>query len=488
MEKIKVTASGNFENKKSWAGIKKHLEHDAKIEHKNKFLNTEESKKLRQYNRHKILIDYESFVNTEFGSYVKEHDKNLKDKKHAYGSVDRFLKVDSTGKQRKLQPAQAYVEKFADEENYHKILKELQKELLHCYYPGQNTTLTAEQAQHEALKAVANGLENYADGFNNRNPNLKMFEYYTHLDEKGAPHLHARVMPFYQAQSKTKAGRVKKPSWSLNRALRAQYGGLSGNNKQRLSKFRQQEDQALISSMNNAFENYLGKDTLKLYRKTEVEQYVTTGISHEEYTAEKNNELKQKIIDKQAKIKEQDNEIAQNDITLFGQNRTIIDNTDAIKRQQKDIDDNESLKRQQQKDIDHNESLKKQQQTDIDANNLTKKQQEQEITENTQKIKQYREMIKRFKASLKKLSDKFSAEIISTTKKLMMYFNGKRVDINVSIDEVPQKLHDIADVSENLVDYYKSGQATKSEVTQSKPQVNKQPVPKQKQQEDDLEL
>ncbi len=46
MTQILTTASGNFDNKKSWNGIKKHLEHDPNITHKNKFLNTDESKQL----------------------------------------------------------------------------------------------------------------------------------------------------------------------------------------------------------------------------------------------------------------------------------------------------------------------------------------------------------------------------------------------------------------------------------------------------------
>lgn len=467
MEKIKVTASGNFENKKSWAGIKKHLEHDAKINHKNDYLNTEESKKLRQYNRHKILIDYESFVNTEFSSYVKEHDKNLKDKKHAYGSVDRFLKVDSTGKQRKLQPAQAYVEKFADEENYQKILKELEKKLLHCYYPGQNTTLTQEQAHHEALKAVANGLENYADGFNKRNPNLKMFEYYTHLDEKGAPHLHAHVMPFYQAQGKTKAGRVKKPSWSLNRALRAQYGGTPKENKQRLSKFRQQEDQALIFSMNMAFENYLGKNKLKLFRKTDSKE-VATGLNHDEYIAKIQNDvaLDVQIKNKQNTINQQNIDINQNNIVLSAQKNTLKTNDDKLKKQAEEITKND-------KKLNNQKAI-------ITSNDKRIVSGEAYLKEQKEKFKSYYEKVEKLKQKFGEILDKFSKSMLQRVKTLLTGAINKDIKNSLQLDELPDSLRLVADETESALKDSKT--ILKESVQNTKPKQQKL------KEEDDLEL
>lgn len=467
MEKIKVTASGNFENKKSWAGIKKHLEHDDKINHKNEYLNTDESKKLRQYNQHKILINYHDFVNSAFGSYVKEHDKNLKDKKHAYGSVDRFLKVDSTGKQRKLQPAQAYVEKFADEENYHKILKELQKELLHCYYSGQNTTLTLEQAHHEALKAVANGLENYADGFNKRNPNLKMFEYYTHLDEKGAPHLHARVMPFYQPQGKTKTGKAKKPSWSLNKALQAQYGGTSKDNKQRLSKFRKQEDEALISSMNKAFENYLGKDKLKLFRKTDSKE-VATGLNHEEYVAKKQNDaaLDIQIKNEQNTLNQQNTNIDQNNIVLSAQEKTLKTNDDKLKKQAEEITKND-------KKLNNQKAI-------ITSNDKRIVSGEAYLKEQEGKIKSSYEKAKKLKQKLWKIMDKFSETMLNRVKTLLTGVINKNIKNDLQLDELPDSLRLIADETESALNDSKTILKESAQNTKPKQQKLKQ--------EDDLEL
>lgn len=467
MEEIKVTASGNFENKKAWSGIKKHLEHDTKINHKNDYLNTAESKKLRQYNQHKILINYHDFVNSAFGSYVKEHDKNLKDKKHAYGSVDRFLKVDSTGKQRKLQPAQVYVEKFADEENYQKILQQLEKTLMKMQYPGQNTTLTQEQAHDEALKAVANGLEQYADGFNDRNPNLKMFEYYTHLDEKGAPHLHARVMPFCASTGRTKGGKLKKPSWSLNKALQAQYGGTSKDNKQRLSRFRKQEDEALISSMNTAFENYLGKDKLKLFRKTDSKK-VATGLNHEEYIAKKKNDvvLGMLIAQNQDTLKQQNKDIDQNNIVLSAQKNTQKANDDKLKKQAEKITKND-------KKLNNQNAI-------ITSNNKLIVSQEAYLKEQEGKIKSYFERAKKLKQDFSKIMDKFSKFMLRQVKTLLTVTTDKNIRNDLQLNELPDSLRLVADETEDALNKSKIMLKENTQCTNSKQQRSKE--------EDDLEL
>jgi len=467
MEEIKVTASGNFENKKSWAGIKKHLQHDDKIEHKNKFLNTEESKKLRPYNQHKILINYYDFVNSAFGSYVEEHDVGLKDKKHAYGSVDRFLKVDSTGKQRKLQPAQAYVEKFSDEENYQKILQQLEKALMGMRYSGQNTNLTAEQAHHEALKAIANGLADYADGFNIRNPNLKMFEYYTHLDEKGAPHLHACVMPFYQPQGRTKAGKVKKPSWSLNRALREQYGGTAKENKQRLSKFRKQEDEALISSMNSTLGRYLGQNRIILFRKTDNKE-VATGLNHDEYIAKKQNDvaLDIQIKSKQNVLDQQNADINQNNIVLSAQQNTLKTNNDKLQKQKEQI-------------IKNDDSLNKQK-TEIASNGEIISNQEKQLVEQDKKLALYREKYKRLKQKFLKIISGFSKLMFNRVKKVLTQVVDEKIANDLKLEELPDDLRLIADETESALNESKT--ILKESVQNTKPKQQKL------KQEDDLEL
>lgn len=302
---LAVTASGNFDNKKSPSGLRKHMEHDNKLNHTNSYLNTETSKDLRKFNRHKILIDYEKFTEKTFAEFVKQHDENTLDKRKKFGSVKRFLQVDNQGKQRKNSPAQMYVEKLADEKTYWTFEKELEQKVKKARFtsgPNKGKNPTADQAQGIALTVIANGLRKYADEFNQRNSNIKMFEYWVHMDEKGAAHLHAVTMPISQPKGKTKTGKVKKTSWSLNRALGEQYGNF-GKNKENLKKFRKQEDQALIDCMNEVLEKQLGlKNTFKLIRKTEKDQSLEVGQDHEVYKAkmEKIAELDKEIATKQA--------------------------------------------------------------------------------------------------------------------------------------------------------------------------------------------
>lgn len=301
MTQILTTASGNFDNKKSWAGLKKHLEHDPKLNHKNKYLNTNESKALRKYNRHAVLIDYDKFCEKNFLPYVEDHDAHIKDKKRQFGSVKRFLEVDNTGKSRKLQPAQLYTEKFSDEKSYKNFTKTLFNTV-----KKQFPEYSDDEVKKRAYKIVNAGLMVYANGFNKRNPHLKMFEYYTHIDELGAPHLHSRVMPFVKPNGTTKKGRRKKPSWSLNRALGAQYGNF-GKNKENLKKFRQQEDEAMIDAMNFVLAKTCDfkKPVFKLIRKTDKNASLETGLSHEVYKAkeQKIDELNAQIQAKQNTLK-----------------------------------------------------------------------------------------------------------------------------------------------------------------------------------------
>lgn len=321
---METTASGNFDNKKSWSGLRKHMEHDPNIQHENEFLNTEESKQLRKYNTHKVLIDYDDFTEKAFGSFVKEHDTHMIDKTRKFGSVKRFLRVNDRGQLRSTQPAQAYMEKLSNKYDWHDFRDKLIKRLQHYKWTSgskKGQFLTADEAKNVAYITIAKGLEKYADGFNERNPNLKMFEYYTHLDEEGAPHLHAKVMPFVQPQGLTKKGRMKKPSFSLNTALATQYKR-KRYNKANLHKFREQEDNALINSMNAELEKRLGiKEAFKLIRKTEIDESLETGLDHDVYKA-KASEIHK--LEQQKQKNEQ--KIAEQSKTLNNQAKTLAEN------------------------------------------------------------------------------------------------------------------------------------------------------------------
>ena len=340
MDTIFTTASGNFDNKKSFSGIRKHLKHDPKLKHKNSFLNSKKSQELRKYNTHKILINFDDWTEKHFGSFVKEHDKNMKDKKRRFGSVKRFLQVDGNGKARKLQPLQLYTQKLSNEKDYSKLVNQLTAKLQgYSWASGakKGQKLTASEAKDQALKAIAQGLADCAEGFNERNKNLYMFEYYVHLDEKGSAHFHSDVMPFCQPEGTTKKGRKKKPSWSLNTALAQQYGTSrsKNQNKTNLSTFREQEDRALIESVNKTLESKFGiKKALAFVRLTDKDKTIETGLDHDIYVAKK-----QKLDDLQKQVNSLEAKHAKALETQKQDQKTIAENAKTLAENQDKLED-----------------------------------------------------------------------------------------------------------------------------------------------------
>ena len=296
-----VTVSGNFDNKKSWSGLKKHLKHDEAVHHKNKYLELDQSKKDRKFNQHIVLENFDDWTEKTFGDYVKKHDAKEERESRKYKSVRRFLQVDSRGRKRKTNIDLNYVAKFSDEENWHKYLKVVEKSIKKEHLKKK---LSDEQIHAFVMKAVADGFADWADGFNERNPNLKMFESYIHMDEKGSPHSHNRIMPIVYREG-------KKPLTSLNTALAKQYG-LPRNGKLLLSKFRKQEDTALIDSIEKTVKKELHINSdFKLLRKSDENKDVVTSVSHDEYVHN------QEILD------EQNKQIKENQATLDNQNNQI---------------------------------------------------------------------------------------------------------------------------------------------------------------------
>lgn len=397
---LSTTASGNFDNKKSWSGLRKHMEHDKRLNHKNKYLNSKDSQDLRKYNSHEVLIDYSDWTEKHFGSFVKEHDDHAQ-KTKKFGSVKRFLQVDNQMIARKLYPDQEYMEKLSNENDWHNFRDDLIKRLQRYTWANgskKDQKLTKSEAKDMAYKTMAKGFKAYARGFNERNPNVKMFEYYVHMDEEGAPHLHAHVMPFYQDPTLTKKGRHKKPSWSLNTALARQYGTKrsKGQNKKNLARFRKQEDQSLIDCMNDTLENELHiSNAFKLIRKTDKDQSLETGVDHEVYKAKA-----KKLAELEQKQKEN-----QNIIDL--QNRTIKENNQKIVRKSKEL-----------------ESVKK----ELEKQKEAQEKHETELIERENKLNERAKILDERESKLQKLENKFKKVAKSVSKFFVHYYKVSYTD------------------------------------------------------------
>ena len=287
-----TTSNGSFETSKKWDGIQKHLEHDENVNHENKYLNTEESKRLRKYNEIVELVNFDDWTEKHFKDYVFEHDKkNLEKSRFCFGSVKNFLKVDTSGKTRKKSLDKLYLMKFSNEEDYQELFKKVKQSF------KDEKHLDDEQADEQANLLFRAGLENYASSFNQRNTNMIVFKYAVHMDEEGAPHLHMRTMPYVPAKTPT-----GKPKWSINSALRKQYG--LTDTRKNMKKFREQEDTSMIDSVNKEIEKQLPELSKNLHLKL-TRKESTESVTHEVYRERKHLEDVQKQVEiEQKKLEE----------------------------------------------------------------------------------------------------------------------------------------------------------------------------------------
>lgn len=396
-----VTATGNFTNTVSWSGIQRHNGR-TNDEYDNDYLNTLASQKMRKYNYHEVLIDYKKFTEDNYGDYVKQRDSKLKDKSYAYGSVKRFLKVDAKGRKRSVKPYQLYTEKLSSEEEYHKIVKGLIKADMAINKDDKKT------ATDKAYKSIAGALKKYAETFNDRNTHVKMFEFYIHLDEEGAPHLHSRVVPYIK-MSKTAKGNIKKPSWNLNRALGEQFGSF-GKNKSNMKKFREQEDKALIKCMNEQFHKDLGLNgnSLALYRKTDKDKTLKVGVNHDVYKAKMKaiDDLDLQINNRKEKAKKLDNSI-----------KTQQNKLKDLQAKQKEIDERQKALNARVSEIIEREKKQREKQDELDAQEkeqakIAEKQakQAQELTKREKAVKKIEKALSKIPKSIKKFFKSYFTE------------------------------------------------------------------------------
>ncbi|MHA8263694.1 hypothetical protein ACYATO_08410 [Lactobacillaceae bacterium Melli_B3] len=215
---LNATGTINISKNYNWGAIKKHAEHDPNINHSNKDIEFENTK----YNSQGQLLNYDELMTARYSDYVKEHDEKMiksRHKKDVYGTVDNYLS------KMKNQPYMTMVATFGDMKLKDKVY-------------------SITNSKDSVLKDYNDALVDYISGFNERNSELKITEYVTNVDEKGAPHIHAQIVPM---------GRTKKgnPSTSLTSALNIQYG--TKDSREALRMFRAQEDQEVINSFNRFF-------------------------------------------------------------------------------------------------------------------------------------------------------------------------------------------------------------------------------------------
>ncbi|MEK1484068.1 hypothetical protein HC008_07925 [Limosilactobacillus fermentum] len=239
---LKTTATVNVQSSKKWSGLQHHMEHNPNVNHSNKDIN----QSLTKYNVHGVIAHRDKILKQHYGHFITEHDAKQKRSDRKYGSVTAYLEKQHG------QPDITAVATFGSKELLEPFTEQLYQEALRNQAFKGN--LSRVNFNRHLLATYAYGLKKYAQGFNRRNSHITLTEYYAHLDEGGAPHLHYEAIP----RGHTTTG---KPSERLTRALLAQYGtdkekhakGNKEKNMEYMRKWRNQEDQALVRCMNAAF-------------------------------------------------------------------------------------------------------------------------------------------------------------------------------------------------------------------------------------------
>jgi acetolactate synthase small subunit len=239
---MKITATLNIANQ-SFSGVKKHVEHDKKINHSNKSIDYEKT----QFNQTKEILNSDDLNQIKKERYQDQFEKyNASQKKSRHISkmfknVNEFVK----SKEKTNSFDKTGVATFGNKQN--------QDELLDGKSPDEVKNI---------LIAESKGMAEYADHFNERHQFIKVARYTTNVDES-TPHIHMQMIPL----GKTAKG---KPSMSLNAALKSEYQYQTGSSitdtRKALSWFREQEDNALVSSVSKE----LGKD----YSLTRTNEHV----------------------------------------------------------------------------------------------------------------------------------------------------------------------------------------------------------------------
>ncbi|MEE6678460.1 hypothetical protein [Limosilactobacillus fermentum] len=239
---LKTTATVNVQSSKKWSGLKHHMQHDPNVNHSNKDIN----KSLTKYNVHGVIAHKDKILKQHYGQFIAEHDAKQKRSDRKYGSVAAYLEKQHG------QPDITAVATFGSKELIESFNDQLYQETLrNKTFKG---NLSRVNFDRHLLATYAEGLKKYAQGFNKRNACITLTEYYAHLDESGAYHLHFNGIP----RGHTATG---KPSERFTRALVEQYGTddekhAKGNKEKGIEymrKWRAQEDEALVRCMNAAF-------------------------------------------------------------------------------------------------------------------------------------------------------------------------------------------------------------------------------------------
>lgn len=348
---VKMTVSNNLQSKDTgYSGIEKHAEHDPNVNHSNKNIDVDRT----QFNRYENSIarkkGLEDWQEEKFHDYVEQHDEEQRAKGHPerqYGSVKAFIKrkkkvtgvltfgsVESTGELlRALCPSDVLCEKRSPEGytyttfdlEVHNDPKTGQPMTDPNKYPDEAKRLAKVRAEagkfygavNDALMTVVKN-EHWRTKKANGNGKFYLSDYLyfgraaTNLDE-GACHVHYELATYGTTRKhKNKKGEIVggQPTTSLNQALVGLYtaaNGKSCSGRVATAWFREHLDKAYIKVLNNRLRKTYGltEDPVSFQRKTKDDPTTQTGLTEDQFKAQKRLITEAKEQQKKAKAAKQ---------------------------------------------------------------------------------------------------------------------------------------------------------------------------------------
>ena len=222
------------------------------------------------------------------------------------------------------------------ENYYEKIRTSKQEKLFHEIIVQIGNKDDTNCSMMESLDAQF-ALEEYMETFQERNPNLRVFNAVLHLDEE-TPHLHIDFIPFSTGNKRGLSTKV-----SLKGALKAQGFVGTGRNDTEWKRWVDNEKQQLAKIMKEHEVEWRQKGThekhLSVYdfekkmRKAEVE------------------ELEQEISEKERFIAGQNSKVEENDAVLQMQEQSIRNNEERAKEKQRKADEALEIAEKKKEDV-----------------------------------------------------------------------------------------------------------------------------------------
>lgn len=213
----------------------------------------------------------------EFGQAVKDY--NAKQKRKDRKIKDYYSKVKNAKNQRT---------------QYEFIVQVGNKDNFQHYQDRENNDLWQDSKQI---------LKQYFDGFQKRNPNLKVYNAAIHMDEEGAPHMHLNVVPVAHMPNAKRGLRVKP---SFNQALAEEGFEIDKqDNRKQFKNFQHREASALAEIASRfGIERQKGiVNRLKdVHEYKQAQQIIASTKEQEREQSAVLGKLEQKVFDKQLEL------------------------------------------------------------------------------------------------------------------------------------------------------------------------------------------